>query len=60
MKRPTTARGQGEPRHVLRDLTPHASPNMGDSSTPKFADHGRHVLGVWKANRGRGFPWFDM
>lgn len=47
-----------EPCRVLRPVKAAANPNGTDASSPKFARHDLHLLGIWKANRGRSFPWY--
>ena len=49
-----------EPRRFYRDYKPHGAPTMGDSSTPKRADHEAHVLAVWRALKGKGFPFYEF
>ena len=49
-----------EPYRLYRDLKPHGAPTMGDSSTPKHADHDAHVYAVWRALGGKGFPFFEF
>lgn len=49
-----------EPRRTIKEVKASTKPNLGDSSTPKYADHNDHVFAVYRALGGRGFPYFDI
>lgn len=49
-----------QPRRIYREIKASSTPNLGDSSTPKFAEHWEHCEAVRTALRGCGFPYFDI
>jgi len=43
-------------RRILKDVQATTRPNQPDSSSVRFARDGDHLMAVYRATSGRGFP----